>query len=125
MFDQLVTFIYTKDLERSCAFYANVLELPLVLDQRTCRIFQISSNGFVGICTSRKGRPSVSDGVIITLVTQDVDGWHEKLAAKGVAIETPPANNPEFNIRHCFLRDPDGYQIEIQCFKDPMWPSPA
>ncbi len=33
--------------------------------------------------------------------------------------------NPEYRIYHCFLRDPDGYQIEIQRFDDPAWPAPG
>jgi len=60
--------------------------------------------------------------VIVTFVTDDVDGWYERLSVKGVAFETPPRENREFNIYHCFLRDPDGYQIEIQRFNDRAWP---
>ena len=41
-----------------------------------------------------------------------------------VAFETPPSANAEYNIYHCFLRDPDGYQIEIQRFDSPSWPKP-
>jgi hypothetical protein len=29
------------------------------------------------------------------------------------------------NIYHCFLRDPNGYLIEIQRFLDPAWPRPT
>ena len=33
----------------------------------------------------------------------------------------PPALNPEYGIYHCFLRDPNGYLVEIQRFLDPSW----
>ena len=125
MFDQLVTFLYTRDLDGSAAFYGETLGLPLVLDQGACRIFQTSPEGFLGVCHCSEKRPSNPEGVIITLVTDDVDGWYERLKAKGVAFETGPTENPEYNIHHCFLRDPDGYQIEIQSFRDPAWPRPA
>ncbi len=125
LFDQLVTFLYTRDLDKSAAFYGDILGLPLVLDQGACRIFKTSPEGFLGVCRCSERRPSNPEGVIVTLVTDDVDGWYERLKAKGVAFDTAPTENAEYNIYHCFLNDPDGYQIEIQSFRDPAWPRPV
>ena len=124
-FDQLVIFLYTRDLERSAAFYGDTLGLPLVLDQGGCRIFRIGRDAFLGVCRCSESRPCSPDGIIVTLVSADVDGWYQELLAKGVAFETPPSANPTYNIYHCFLRDPDGYQVEIQRFDNPAWPAPA
>ena len=122
MFDQQVTFIYASDLETSTQFYNSVLRLEQVLDQGACRIFRVSQDGFVGICQCREGTSPVTDGVIVTFVHEDVDGWYETLVSSGQTIEKPPALNPDFNIYHFFLRDPDGYLLEIQRFCDPAWP---
>ena len=122
MFDQQVTFLYTRDLERSAIFYGETLELSIVLDQGSCRIYRVSPNGFLGVCRCSESRVCSPEGVIVTFVTDDVDGWYERLGVKGVTFETPPRENREFNIYHCFLRDPDGYQIEIQRFNDRAWP---
>lgn len=124
IFDQQVTFIYVEDLETSAIFYQDTLGLELVLDQGGCRIFKISADGFLGICRCNDKRPSSPAGIIITLVTQDVDGVYEKLKSKGVTFDNPPTKNPDYNIYHCFLNDPDGYKLEIQCFHDPAWPKP-
>jgi catechol 2,3-dioxygenase-like lactoylglutathione lyase family enzyme len=121
--DQQVTFLYTRDLPASAAFYEQVLGLPLVLDQGTCRIYRVAQGAFVGIC-ARADAPLHGSGVILTLVTQEVDRWYTYLAAQGVPFEKPPAYNPTYNIYHCFLRDPSGYLIEIQTFRDAAWPSP-
>ena len=121
MFDQVVTFIYTNHLDASTTFYGQTLELPLALDQGACRIFQVSSDGFLGVCRATEARPSNPEGVIITLVSDDVDGWYAQLTEKGVVFDTAPTANAEYNIYHCFLRDPDGHQIEIQSFGDPAW----
>jgi len=121
-FDQQVTFLYVSDLETSTAFYGDTLSLPMVLEQGGCRIFQASQDGFIGICTCTKERPTTPDGLIVTLVTDDVDGWFERLAAKGIQFTKPPTENAKYNIYHCFLCDPDGHQIEIQRFQDPGWP---
>jgi catechol 2,3-dioxygenase-like lactoylglutathione lyase family enzyme len=45
----------------------------------------------------------------------------DRIRPRGVAIEKPPAANPEFEIYHFFFRDPNGYLLEIQRFDDPRW----
>ena len=37
-------------------------------------------------------------------------------------MEKPPTYNPTYHIYHLFVRDPDGYLVEIQTFLDPAWP---
>jgi catechol 2,3-dioxygenase-like lactoylglutathione lyase family enzyme len=120
--DQQITFLYTRDLETTARFYEEVLGLPLALDQGSCRIYRVSSDGYLGFC-QRNAAPEQPDGVIFTIVTQEVDRWYERLCARGVAFEKPPALNPKYNIYHCFLRDPNGYLIEIQKFLDLAWGS--
>jgi catechol 2,3-dioxygenase-like lactoylglutathione lyase family enzyme len=96
VFDQFVTFLYTRDLEQSTAFYGELLGLPLVLDQGGCRIFRVARDAFLGVCRCSEERPCSPGGVIVTLVSDDVDGWYERLEAKGVAFETPPRANPKY-----------------------------
>ncbi len=120
-FDQQVTFLYTRDLATTVNFYEQVLGLSLVLDQGSCRIYRVSADGFLGFC-QRAEAPEAPSGIIVTLVTEDVDDWHARLAARGVSFEKAPAFNPTYNIYHCFVRDPNGYLLEIQSFRDPMWP---
>ena len=121
---QQVTFIYTRDLRESAEFYENALGLPLVLDQGSCRIYRVHGDAFLGICQRADVAPA-PDGVIVTLVSDDVDGWYAHLLASGVAIEKPPSRNAQYNIYHLFLRDPNGYLVEIQTFLDPAWPHPT
>lgn len=120
MNDALITFIYVDDLERAAAFYGQALGLELVLDQAHCRIFAVSQSGYVGICENRD-RPTTPQGVIITLVRDDVDAFCSLLADRGVPFEAAPAHNDRFAIYHAFVRDPDGHLIEIQRFDDPNW----
>ncbi len=122
-FDQQITFLYTDDLLAADRFYGSLLGLPLVLDQGACRIYRAAGDAFIGVC-SHKGAPTGTGSVIVTLVTPEVDAWYERLRRQGVAFESPPADNETFGIRHCFLRDPAGYLVEIQCFRSPDWPPP-
>jgi len=120
--DQQITFLAAGDLEETAAFYEGVLDLPLVLDQGTCRIYRTGRDAFLGFCghlpTSAEPRP-----VIVTLVSQKVDDWYNYLLEKGAAVEKRPVLNPKYNIYHFFVRDPDGYRIEVQRFLDPSWPA--
>lgn len=118
-FDAQITFCYTKNLAATAAFYEDVMGLPLALDQGTCRIYRVARDAYLGFCERVEGaRP---DGVILTLVTDDVDGWHQRLTAKGVPCEKTPVYNPTYKIYQSFFRDPNGYLIEIQRFEDPRW----
>ena len=121
--DAFVVFLYVDDLERSAAFYGGVLGLPLVLDQGSCRLYQVADRGFVGVCGSGD-RPTAPHGLILTLVRDDVDGYCAELEARGVTLEQPPTHNDGFGIHHAFLRDPDGHLIEVQRFDDPSWDRP-
>jgi len=122
--EQQITFLYTRDLAATAAFYEETLGLSLVLDQGSCRIYRVSGDAFVGFC-QRVEAPEQPTGIIFTLVTADVDGWYAYLQAKGVLLEKAPLVNPQYNIYHFFLRDPNGYLIEIQRFLDPDWPAPS
>jgi len=51
----------------------------------------------------------------------DVDAACEYFTTKGLEIELQPRMNERFQIYQMFLRDPNGYCIEIQRFLDPHW----
>jgi len=118
--DQFITFVYSSDLERSHAFYADTLGLELERDQGVCRIYRVTSSSAVGVCTHREPQPA---GTILTIVTDDVDGWHAQLLQRGASIESPPAHNDRFGIYHFFVRDPDGNLVEIQRFDQSFTPN--
>lgn len=127
-FDQLVTFLYVRDLVVSERFYGETLGLEKVLDQGLARIYRLGrGNAFLGICLSsavQQAPPAdrAPLGVIVTFVMNDVDGAYRDLREKGVVFEKAPAVNTTYNIYNCFFRDPDGYLLEIQRFLAPDWP---
>ena len=126
--DQFITFFYTNDLPATDHFYGDLLKLPLILEQSLCHIYQVSPDGFIGFCqagTAVGRRVEKGDGIVITLVSREVDQWHDYLVAQNAAVEKPPTLNREYNIYHLFIRDPNGYLVEIQSFLDPLWPKPA
>ena len=121
--DAQITFLDTQDLEATAQFYEEIMRLPLILDQEGCRIYGSSNDAYLGFCERTITTPQ--NGVILTIVTDEVDGWYDRLRDADVPIEKAPAINETYGIYHCFARDPNGYLIEIQRFLDPNWYKPA
>lgn len=115
-----ITFLPTCDLGDTREFYQNALGLELALDQGSCLIFRVVGGGFWGFCQSTIDLAS-PERTILTLVTNDVDGWHTSLVERGVAVDAPPRVNPQYQIYHFFAADPNGYRIEVQRFLDERW----
>lgn len=115
-----ITFLYTRDLARSARFYERILGCSLALDQGSCRIYRLAGGAYIGIC-QRDDAPENNSGLILTLVTTDVDAWYERIVASGWPCEHAPRYNAEYKIYHFFLRDPSGYRIEIQRFDSENW----
>jgi len=115
-FESQITFIYVDDLERSAEFYGNVLGLEVARNQGVCLIYRTAEQAFLGVCGHRRPEPG---GMIITLVSDDVDGWATRLTDAGYEVEGP-ATSREFAIRHLFVHDPDGHLVEIQRFDAPL-----
>lgn len=114
-----ITFLKTKNLHQTTHFYTEIMGFEFVLDQKTCRIFRVCPQCFLGFCITEGD--TGSEEVIITLEMEDVDGFCQYLEARNVKIEIRPRLNKRYNIYQMFIRDPNGYCIEIQSFNDPRW----
>jgi catechol 2,3-dioxygenase-like lactoylglutathione lyase family enzyme len=117
-FKQNITFLHTNDLSETARFYDEILELPLVRDQGSCRIYKSSTSSYLGFCTHLD--TSSPEGIILTLVEDDVDSWYQQLIENGISIPAPPVQNSDYQIYHFFFKDPNGYTLEIQRFDDPL-----
>ena len=49
----------------------------------------------------------------IAITSDDLDAALERLAATGIEPERPPYTVSENGPRLCFVRDPDGYRVEV------------
>lgn len=117
-FASTITFCYTDNLPQTSEWYQRVLGLELVLDQGSCHIFRVVGQGFIGFCT-RKSVGINHDDLILTFVTDDVDGWYDRLRHHRAILSGEPERSEEYGIYHFFARDPNGYRIEIQRFLSP------
>ncbi len=117
--DYSITFFFYEDLDEAAQFYENVLEFELVLDQGVAKIFRISGRSYFGIVDGTKGhlRPQQKSAALLTIVVEDVCGWHEVLKNKNVR-NISDIRQGTF-CEHFFFEDPAGYALEVQRFRDP------
>lgn len=119
-----ITFRPVTDLAASRDFYERDLGLRVVRDQGACLILEVSAGAHIGLCQAGydgRTEPLLQDDRwITTLVTDDVEGVHARLLQMAAEVSGPPRHNDRFGITHFFVRDPDGYRVEIQRFDDPL-----
>jgi len=117
-FDSQITFLYFKNLDEAVPFFEKVLNLELVDDQGTARLYRISSGAFIGIVDEKTGHCKSQDknAVLITLVTDDLQTWYERLKRHKVELETSIQCPQDFPVECFFFRGPGGYEFEIQKF---------
>ncbi len=113
---QQITFLPTTDLTLVEAFYCGSLSLTKVLDQGDCVIFKTTDTAYIGFCNRKLDVKPVH--VILTLVTDQVVEFYDQLQNKGITCEAPPKLNEKYQIFHFFVKDPNGYLVEIQQFID-------
>src|ERR1700690_1504526 len=118
----LVTqFITVRSVARSRAFYSEVLGGQVVLEENPCIVKLANSwvlrnpggpptpdKPDISVVNSERGSPVSS---FMNLRVADIQACYEQGGAKGAEFVTPPIDRGA-EIR-CYMRDPDGYLIEI------------
>jgi lactoylglutathione lyase len=119
--DLIHTCYRVTDPERSIAFY----EALGLEKRRELPIRDEAVNYFLGVpgkaqpeleLTYNFGVDSYDLGTgygHVALTVDDLDTTLENLAAQGIEPERPPYQVREGGSRLCFVRDPDGYRIEL------------
>jgi catechol 2,3-dioxygenase-like lactoylglutathione lyase family enzyme len=124
----LAHFIVSEDVERSRRFYTDVLGGTVVFGPEPTNV--ALANSFIVI--NAAGGPT-DDKPTITLETpqdpdkissflnirvRDIHAVYAEWSARGAQFLTPPKQH-QYEIR-CYIRDPDGYVIEVGQTTDPQ-----
>jgi len=114
-------FITVRSVARSRAFYSEVLGGAAVLAENPC-IIKLANSWIImnpgGPPTPDKPDISVVDyepgdstSIFLNLRVADIEACYRKWSARGADFLTPPIDRGA-EIR-CYMRDPDGYLIEV------------
>jgi catechol 2,3-dioxygenase-like lactoylglutathione lyase family enzyme len=121
----LVTlFLTVRSVARSRDFYSRVLGGAVVLDENPC-IVRLSNSWIImnpgGPPTPDKPgisvvnyEPGGTTSIFLNLRVADIQACYQDWRAKGAEFVTPPIDRGA-EIR-CYIRDPDGYLIEVGQF---------
>ena len=110
----LVTYLPVRDLAATRDFYERDLGLHLVQERGSCLVFSAPGGGRVGFCQHESDAPLPAHaGLVLTLVTADVDLRHRRLRRLGAEVEARPDREPAFGTYRFSARDPDGYRVEV------------
>jgi catechol 2,3-dioxygenase-like lactoylglutathione lyase family enzyme len=114
-------FITVRSVARSRDFYSRVLGGTVVLEENPC-IVKLSNSWILmnpgGPPTPDKPGVSVvnyepgdTTSIFLNLRVADIQACYEEWKSKGAEFVTPPIDRGA-EIR-CYMRDPDGYMIEV------------
>jgi len=112
----MIAWVYAQDLEATCRFYAGTLGLPLMRDEGEARLYGVTDTSSIGVCRAFGDRVVEPAGGMISIVTDDVDAWYDRLSAAGTTLRGAPERLDQFGIYTFFAEDPNGYVIEFQQF---------
>lgn len=109
------TTIHVADMQRSHAFYGDLLGLPLSrkMDHGKTQIAFYGEEGqtqFEIICAEGEAVENPGKGITVGFMVRDLDAWVERIRAAGHAVSDPVSPG---NARFCFATDPDGYRIQL------------
>jgi catechol 2,3-dioxygenase-like lactoylglutathione lyase family enzyme len=114
-------FITVRDVARSRDFYSRILGGTVALDENPC-IVRLANSWIImnpgGGPTPDKPGISVVDyapgdttSIFLNLRVADIHARYEQWRSKGAEFLTPPLDRGS-EVR-CYMRDPDGYLIEV------------
>jgi lactoylglutathione lyase len=113
--------LFVSDLERSVAFYRDVIGLPFRFASESYAEFATEGAKFSLFARSRLpwliGREAPAGEVPwpqgeVAFFVDDVDAEHERLIAAGVRVLAPPTDRP-WGERTLHVADPDGNVVEL------------
>lgn len=114
MITSLIHFYGCKDLQETKEFYVDLCELTLFKDQEKCHIYALSSTAMIGFCLHLDVLHQ-EKSPIITFVVEDVGTIHQRV----LDANKQPGDitiNEFFKLEHFFMKDPNGYTVEVQRF---------
>ncbi len=116
-FTEQYTMFYYKDIAGARRFYGDILGLTPTYNDEWVTLYQVLPGALLGVVQEggTAYHPARSENsVMLSLVTDNVDRWHEKLQAHpDIPMVKAPYNHDKVPIRAMLVRDPGGYTVEF------------
>lgn len=119
-FKATIVWFYYRDMVGIQRFYEDVLGLDLIADQGWTKIYPLGPTGYLGLVDESRGMHNYTEdkGVTLSLITDDIDGWHAYLAVRDDVELRHDAVQEDRRYRAFVAYDPEGYYLEWDVFSD-------
>ena len=113
--------LFVADLQRSKAFYHEVLGLDVEFEDDDSVGFKLDGLAFIVLQVDRAreqlqgeptATPSMGATAFLTTFTDRVDALHADLVRRGIAFFQKPTDQP-WGMRTAYFKDPDGHVWEV------------
>lgn len=108
---------YYKDLAAVTPFYETTLGLTKTFDEDWVKIYQLTPSSSIGLVQEGETsfhRAQADNAVMLSIVTDDVDAWYQRLKqVDGIVFLQEIYNNENVPIRAFLVKDPGGYTVEF------------
>lgn len=108
---RIVTNVAAENVEDARAFYADLLDLRVVMDQGWIITFAGDSQAPPQISIASEGGSGtpVPD---VSIEVDDLDAVHRRIVARGLTTEYGPVTEP-WGVRRFYIRDPFGRLVNV------------
>ena len=116
-----VTWLYYNDMPRAQRWLEEVLGLSLLVDQGFATVYRSSPSGFIGPVRAGDGLHGYAPEKLVTvsLITDDVDAWLARLAARDdVRLRHQEITLEGSHVELFVAYDPEGYFWEFDRFRE-------
>ena len=111
------TMLYYKDIEAPRKFYGGLLGLNATMEDEWLSLYRLTPASYIGVIREGGGawhKVQENNAVMISIVSDDVDGWYERIRQDGsVTILKEIYDNESVPIRAFLVQDPGGYTVEF------------
>lgn len=119
------TRLLVADLEACFRFYRDVLEFPVVMEdlesgyaefaagEMKLALFRRLEMAEILGTDNKPAEVDSQDRVVLIFTVPNLDEAYGQLTPKGVHFESEPMNNPNYELKIAYLRDPDGNLIGL------------
>ncbi len=112
-----IVMLYYEDFAAAKHFYGKTLGLESTLAEDWVNIYRCTPQCSIGVLRTGSGgayhRAQEQNAVMISIVTDDVDAWYERLRSADVKFLKEVYDSQAIPIRTFLVADPGGYALEF------------
>jgi predicted enzyme related to lactoylglutathione lyase len=115
-----VFWLYYDDLAPIEAFYEELLDVDLLVDQGWAKVYTASNTGYIGLVDASRGlhQATPEKAVTLSFVTTDIEAWMARAKELGVSLRSEEIGDESGRVQTFVGYDPGGYYLEWDTFLD-------